>query len=92
MFSCIGFLIIPSIATNKIFPPSKGGTGNRFVTPNDTDISAKIYINCDEFSVFTTTSEIPTGPVNWSTPTFPVNSSFTPSTIDVENSTVSQNP
>ena len=44
MLSFNGFLLIPSIIYITTFPPSNGGNGNRFVTPNDNDISAKIYL------------------------------------------------
>lgn len=43
--SCfIGFFRIPSIINKRILPPSNGGKNKRFVTPNDNDIKAIIYI------------------------------------------------
>ena len=40
----IGFLLINSISNITIFPPSNAGIGNKFVTPNETDIIANKYI------------------------------------------------
>ena len=82
--SFIGFLLTPSINKIIIFPPSNGGNGKRFVTPNDKDISESKYINSTIPLVFDTASDIPIGPVNWSTLTFPVNSNFKFSIIEVE--------
>ena len=37
----ISYCYIDNIS-NKIFPPSNAGIGNKFVTPNDNEISANI--------------------------------------------------
>ena len=37
-----GFLLIASNNNKTNLPPSSGGNGNKFVTPSDIDINAKI--------------------------------------------------
>ena len=91
--SCFsGFLRIASTNNISIFPPSSAGIGNRFVTPNDSDISAKRYINSFIPFVSATTCDIPTGPIIWSIPTLPVNNCFRLSIIEKANSFVSIPP
>lgn len=64
IFSLNGFFLIPSTNSITTFPPSNGGKGNKLVTPKEIDINAKIYTKSLIPCVSTTTSPIPTGPIN----------------------------
>ena len=82
---------VTTIINKTILPPSKAGIGNKFVTPSESDIIDIIFINSNNPDVWATTSEIPTGPIIWSKPIFPVNSFASPSIVAPKNSPVLPN-